>query len=53
MDRTLNEYEKLTKRLLELIKEHRIGITSNDIEIKKIDKILQQIENSVQQKYTN
>ena len=34
MDR-LNEYEKLTKRLLELIKEHRIGITNNHIEIKK------------------
>lgn len=52
MDR-LNEYKILTKRFIELRKEHRSATKNNAIEIKKIDKILKQIENSVQQKYTN
>ena len=53
MDRTLNEYETLTKRFILLRKEHRLGIANNEQQIKEIDKILKQIENSVQQKYTN
>ncbi len=53
MDRTQNEYETLTKRFILLRKQHRSGTKNNAIEIKKIDKILKQIENSVQQKYTN
>jgi len=52
MDR-INEYQILTKRFIELRKLHRLGITSNEIEIKKIDNILKEIENSVQHKYTN
>lgn len=53
MDRALNEYEILTKRFIELRKQHILGIKNNEIKIKEIDKILKQIENSVQQKYTN